>query len=182
MSDQFLPPSDGDIVLDADGVAPIHGWVPAPSGVYTLQIEDAGVEPTSKGGRQIKLRNRIVEGPLAGRSIGIENIYIPDKERQDPEAYKTTMGYFLGKVEAITGKPYAGRINARELVGMRFKAIVILEDRGYGPQNRISTFLPLNADTSGVVIPQPSGTAKPRGDSNGGGAVQDTAGAGRFKI
>ena len=182
MSDQGYIDTGGDIVLDSDGVAPIHGWVPAPSGVYTLQIEEASVEPTSKGGRQIKVRNRIVEGSLAGRSIGIENIYIPDKEKQDPEAFKTTMGYFLGKIEAITGKPYAGRLNARELVGMRYKAIVILEDRGYGPQNRISTFLPLNADTSGVVIPQATGVAKPRGDSNGGGNVPDTAGAGRFKI
>lgn len=184
MSDQAAyVPSDGDIHLDLSDVESIQGWMPVPSGVYTLQVEEPHIVPTKNGGKQIEFKNRVVEGPMANRGLGIERIFIPDRERQTPDAYKTTAGYFKGKIEAMTGVPYAGTLNVRALAGLRYKALVLLVDEGYGPQNKLQTYLPLSADTSGIVIPQGVTVQKRKDGGNGaGGETQDTAGAGRFKI
>ncbi len=181
MSDQYVP-SDNDIILDLDGVDAIHGWMPVPSGLSVLPIDGASVVATQMGGRPSEKKDRIVEGPMAGRGLGIDRIFIPNREKQTPEAYATTAGYFKGKIEAITGRPYGGRLNVREMIGLKYKALVLLVDEGYGPQNRIQTYLPLTADTAGIVIPSGPVTPRPRGGDNGGGAAQETAAAGRFKI
>lgn len=182
MSDQYVPGQEGVVDLNLDDVEAIHGWMPVPNGVYTLQVEDPVLTATKNGGQQIEMKPRVVEGPLSGRGLGIERIFIPNREKQTPEAYKTTAGYFKGKIEAITGVPYAGKLNVRGLAGLRFKALVLLIDEGYGPQNRIQTYLPLSADTSGIVIPQGQVTQRKKDNSSAGGEVQDTAAAGRFRI
>lgn len=183
MSDMTAGMGDQYIDLDLGGIEAIHGFIPVPTAVYVLQITDASVTPTQKGGRQIEKRDRIAEGPMEGRSVGIDRIFIPDRDSQDPKAYETTAGYFKGKLEAITGRPYAGRLSVRELVGMKYKAIVQLVDEGYGPQNKITAYLPMSADTAGIVLPQATAT-RPRaagGRDNGGGGQQEVR-AGGFKI
>lgn len=180
MSDPSLS-GDNYVDLDLGDVESIHGWLPVPTAIYTLAIDDAVIEPTKdQKNKNLVFRIKVAEGVHAGRSIGITRAFIPNRETQTPDAYKTTAGYFKGKIEAITGKPYS-RFNVRELVGMKFKGLVVLKDDGYGPQNEIATWLPVTADTTGIVIPQSAPVARPR-QENGGGATQDTAAAGRFKI
>ncbi len=178
MTDMGITPGDQTINLDLGGVDAIHGWVPIPTGVYLLQVDDASVEATKKGGKQIVFRMKVADGPLQGRSTGIENVFIPNPLSQTPEAYRTTAGYFKGKIEALTGRQFGGALNVKELVGLKFKAIVTLVDEGYGPQNKITAWLPADANTDGMVIPQ--ATPKPRqAESNGGGQTQEAA---RFRI
>jgi hypothetical protein len=180
-----VPGGDDYIDLDLTGVDAIQGWLPVPNGVYVLQIADAKIVPAKDPrNKNIEFRDVVAEGPLTSRSIGIDRIFVPNRETQTPEAYEKTAGFFKGKLEAITGRPYSGRINVREMIGLKFKAVVMMVDEGYGLQNKINNYLPLTADTSGIVVPQTAPVPRPQQNSgsNGGGAVQDTAAAGRFRI
>lgn len=183
--DPMIGGSDSVIDLDLSGVDAIHGWAPLPNGGYTLQVAEAKVVPTKDGrNRNIEMRLVVDEGPLKGRPFGIDRLFIPNRQTQAPEAYENTAGFFKGKVEAITGRPYGGKINVREWVGLRFKAIIMLRDNGYGPQNEITSYLPLSADLSGLVLPP--GLAPSR-QQNGGNAPAGAAPAGdqspgRFRI
>lgn len=182
----MAPGGDDYIDLDLTGVEAIQGWLPVPNGVYVLQIADAKIElAKDPRNKNIIFRDVVVEHPqYTNRSIGIDRIFIPNRETQTPEAYEKTAGFFKGKLEAITGRPYSGRINVREMIGLKFKAVVMMVDEGYGLQNKINNYLPYNADTSGIVVPQTAPVPRPPGggSNGGGGAVQDQAAAGRFRI
>jgi hypothetical protein len=182
MSDMGINPGQDTVIdLDLGGIDAIHGWMPVPSGAYTLQIEDANVVPTKKGGRQIEYRIKVADGPLNGRSIGVQRVYVPDRNAQTPEAYQTTAGYFKGKMESINGQAFSGRLNVREQIGMKFKGVVVLMDDGFGPKNEINVWLPLSADISGISVPTPP-APRPSQQQNGGGQPQDAAAAARFRI
>lgn len=181
-----VPGGDDYIDLDLAGIDAIQGWLPVPNGVYVLQIADAKiVQAKDPRNRNIEFRNTVVEHPqYTSRSIGIDRIFIPNRETQTPDAYEKTAGFFKGKIEAITGRPYSGRINVREMIGLKFKAVVMMVDQGFGLQNNINNYLPYTADTSGIVIPQTAPVQRPQqgGSNGGGGTVQDQAAAGRFRI
>ncbi len=171
--------SDEGIDLDFGGVEAITGFVPVPTGAYTLTITDASVEPTKDGtGKNVVVRMKVAEGPLEGRSIGMDRWYVPNRLVQEAKKYETTAGYFKGRLEAVFDKPIGDsfKLNVREMPGIKFKGIVMLVDEGFGPQNKVSAYLPISADLANVVIPQAS---TPRQQSNGGGAA---AQAGRFRI
>lgn len=173
----------GSIDLDFGGVESITGFVPVPSGAYVLEFTEASVEPTKDTtGKNVVVQARVAEGPLAGRSVGKDFWYVPNRLVQEQKKYETTAGYFKGRLEAIYDRPFEGQIkfNVKDLPGMKFKAIVMLEDTGYGPQNKITAYLPMNTDLSNVRIPAPS-APRQRSDSNSGGSTGD-AQPGRFKI
>lgn len=181
MSDMGITPGDQVIDLDLSGIEAARPWMPVPTDAYALQITDASVVPTKKGGKMIKINSRICEGTLDGQSIGIDNLVIPDRERQPEDAYKTTASFFKAKIEAIMGQPYAGKLNVKEMVGKKFKGIVTLkDDPGYGPQNEITSFLPWSADISALRGKMAAPMA-PRAPQNGGGATAP-AEPSRFKI
>lgn len=185
-----VPDDDGDdgigsegIDLDFGGVDSIVGFVPVPSGGYVLEFTDAKIVPTNdKLGHNVEVRIKIGDGALAGRSIGIDRWYVPNKKSQDPKKYKATAGFFKGRLEAVYGREIEDnfRLNVRELPGMRCKAIVMLVDEGYGPQNKVTAYLSMSTDLSNIVLPTPSAPREKRG--NGGGNAEGDAKPGRFTI
>ncbi len=173
--------SDEGIDLDFGGIDAITGFVPVPTGAYVLTFTDAVIEPTKDNtGRNVVVSMKVADGPLQGRSIGKDRWYVPNRLVQEAKKYETTAGYFKGRLEAVYDKAIGSefKLNVREMPGMKFKGIVMLVDEGYGPQNKVTAYLPLSTDLANVVIPQPS--APRQQQSNGGSAGEATAG--RFKI
>lgn len=167
------------IDLDFGGVSAITGFVPVPTGAYTLMFRDVTIESTKDNtGKNVVVSMVVCDGPLEGRTIGKDRWYVPNRLVQEAKKYETTAGYFKGRLEAVFDKPIGDsfKLNVREMVGMKFKGIVMLVDEGYGPQNKVTAYLPLSADLANVVIPAPSA---PRQPSNGGSAGEA---AGRFRI
>lgn len=172
--------SDEGIDLDFGGVDSITGFMPVPTGAYSLEITEAAVVPTKdQKNRLIKVSMRVCEGPLAGRSIGMDNWFIPNRVTQEQAKFETTAGYFKGKLEAVLSRTIGDnfKLNVRELPGTKFKGVVTLEDTGYGPQNKVTTYLRSDADLSNIVLPTPR---PPVGTSNNASSG-DTAG-GKFRI
>lgn len=172
------------IDLDFGGADAITGFVPVPTGIYLCEITEATIEETSKkdGNHNVVTVSRVAEGPLKGRSLGKDWRFIPNRDTQTPDKFVQTAGFFKGWLEGLYDRelPDKGfRLNVKELPSMKFYAVVILEDTGFGPQNNIKTVLPKSADVSNVTIPQP--TLRPQ--TNGGGtAVAGEASTGTFRI
>lgn len=163
------------IDLDFGGIDSITGYVPVPTGAYVIEFVSASISLTKdKTGQNVEVTMRVGDGPLAGRHIGKDFWYVPNKKVQDPKKYATTAGFFKGRLEAIYGREIDGqfRFNVKELPGMRCKGIVTLVDEGYGPQNKISSYLSMDTDLSNVVLPQPTQPRARKGD-NGGGDTGD---------
>lgn len=77
-----------------------------PKGTYVLMSLDAEGTPTKDGsGRIIRIQWQVWEGPYEGRLIR-DGLWIPDRNTQTPEKYKTSMDFFCAKLEAITGEPW----------------------------------------------------------------------------
>lgn len=179
--DEFL---EGDIEVDLEGIEAITGFVPVPNGVYVLDIARARLGKTKdKTGHNVLVTLRVAEGEFAGRTIGTDQWYVPNKKVQSPQKYKTTAGFFKGRIEAVMDAPWDGRLNVQDLVERKFKAIVQNIDAGFGPRCEVSTYLPYSADVSNVQIPQAT-VVRPQRDNGGGAAAAPTGGGqpGRFRI
>lgn len=174
--------SDEGIDLDFGGIDSITGFVPVPTGAYVLEFTAAEIVPTKDNtGHNCEVQMKVAEGELAGRSIGKDRWYIPNRVVQEQKKYETTAGYFKGRLEAVYDRPIEGhfKFNVKELPGMKFKGIVMLVDEGYGPQNKITAYLPMKTDLSNVHIPTPSA---PRSKPGNGGGSSEAPQAGRFQI
>lgn len=168
-----------EIDLNFGGVDSITGFVPVPSGAYALTISRAKIVQTKdKTGHNVQVTIKVIEGEHAGQSIGIDIWYVPNKKVQTPKKYETTAGFFKGRLEAVYDAPVPDdfRLNVQDLLDKKFKGIVVLQDEGYGPQSKVTTYLPYSADLSNVVIPAPSARTQQR--TNGGGSPTQTPSGG----
>lgn len=178
------------IDLNFGGVDAILGAVPVPDGVYVLRVEDAEVVATKdQKNHMIKVMFRVdvPEGsPVAqynGRGV-FDNWMLPNQDSQTPDNFKTTYGYLRGKLEVVTGEEWNGnkRLVPRELAGYKFKALVAKVDEGYGPQNKIRTYMRLSEDEqiglTAPSAPRPQRNGGSPSPSEGGGAEPAT----RFRI
>lgn len=176
------------IDLDFTGVDSISGYVPVPRGPYVIEFVSAKVSPTKdKTGQNVEVTMKVADHPenpekLRGRAVGKDFWYVPNKAVQEAKKYETTAGFFKGRLEAIYDRSIDGsfKFNVRDLPTRKCKALVIVEDNGYGPQNNVTAYLPMSTDLSNVVMPEP--TASRRGNSNNTGGAPGEAAPGRFTI
>lgn len=183
-----------EVDLDFGGVDPIQGSTPVPSGIYILEVVKAQIVGTSNGqGRMVKLESRVqerVDGGKAGTSFAgrltFDNWFLPDRVSQTPDAYLTTRGYLRGKIEAVTGQTWdqdGMKLNVRSLPGNQYKALLVLEDRGYGLQNKVQRYLTLGEDHSQIIVPSGVSTGGASKPGNGASAPgQQAQASGRFRI
>ncbi len=120
-------------------------FAPVPEGVYEVAVSDANLVPTKDGtGQLIKLQLRVVDGDQQNKVV-FDQWYIPNKVKQTPDAYKTTLNFFRAHLEAVTGQKWdqnGMQLDVKDLPGNVVRITVFHETYEGKIQAKVKNYMP----------------------------------------
>lgn len=150
--------SDFEMDLDFNQAVKPKPRLAVPAGVYPFVIENYRVEDRS-GWKIVTMFHQVEGGEYDGRVI-FHDIFMPNREKQEPDKYNESLGRIQEYLESIMGSPVTGsiRFNPGALIGARGQMEVgvrrdkIEGEAGKGPQGEQLYYDPRN--TIKRIIPQ----------------------------
>lgn len=136
--------------LNLNEIQDSQSFEPIPEGSYNLQVKEAEVKPTKKGGAYIRLSLEVCDGKFARRRIFHNlNVFCPTNTQAEDIAKSQLKA--LGESNGITGVI----TDTDQLIGAKVVAkVTIATQEGYDPQNEVKSMKAIKGVVPNFSQPQ----------------------------